>query len=48
MSHRIPIVIRAGRRALGRIRAIGEGERLAEAFARWIERPDPAQVRPLG
>jgi hypothetical protein len=29
-------------------RAIGESGRLAEAFARWVERPDPACVRPLG
>jgi hypothetical protein len=26
-------------------RAIGEGGRLAEAFARWLEHPDPAVVR---
>ena len=29
-------------------RAIGESGRLAEAFARWIERPDPGLVQPLG
>jgi hypothetical protein len=29
-------------------RAVGESGRLAEAFARWVERPDPAVVQPLG
>jgi len=29
-------------------RAIGESGRLAEAFARWVERPDPGAVQPLG
>jgi len=28
--------------------AIGEGERLAEAFARWCESPDAGAVLPLG
>ncbi len=28
-------------------RAVSESERLAEEFARWIERPDPARVEPL-
>jgi hypothetical protein len=28
-------------------RAIGESERLADAFARWLERPDPRTVLPL-
>ena len=28
-------------------RAIGESERLADAFARWVERPDPARVQPF-
>ena len=28
-------------------RAIGESGRLAEAFARWVERPDPGAVQPL-
>jgi len=28
-------------------RAMGECERIAEAFARWVEKPDPAQVLPL-
>ena len=29
-------------------RAIGESGRLADAFARWVERPDPSLVRSLG
>ncbi|MBB4014165.1 hypothetical protein [Niveibacterium umoris] len=28
-------------------RAMGECERIAEAFARWVERPDPALLLPL-
>jgi len=29
-------------------RAIGESDRLADAFARWLERPDMGTVQPLG